>query len=327
MNRIHFFTYTKHNKGTTSGIRNWSISLLLVAFTLGFIPTLRAQNDVHFSQYMFNEAIFNPAAIPVINTINASLVARQQWVGFDQAPSTQALNLSTYLQNISGGVGLNVVYDRLGYESFLSTKAYYSFPVQVGVLSSVSFGLGAGFVNRTIDGSRLRYEDPNDPNALFSKENYFRPDFNFGVEYIDPNLTVGFAATHLYRSVKNSFSDFAPRHYYLYGKYRFENVFDRVDIEPYLLFKSSWFMTQFDINVIGYYDNMLWGGFSYRLGDAVVAMLGYNITPDIKVGYAYDYSVGVNRGYNGGSHEIMISTTFEGFNKTRVTPKTPRIFN
>lgn len=86
-------------------------------------------------------------------------------------------------------------------------------------------------------------------------------------------------------------------------------------------------MTQFDINVLGYYDNMLWGGFSYRLGDAISAMVGYFITPDIKVGYAYDYAIGISRGYNGGSHEIMISTSFEGFNKTRVTPKTPRIFN
>jgi type IX secretion system PorP/SprF family membrane protein len=288
---------------------------------------LAGQNDAHFSQYMFNEAIFNPASIKVTNTINASLVARQQWVGFDNAPSTQALNASSYIQEIFGGAGLNIIHDRLGYESFLTARAYYAFPVQVGVLSSVTFGLGAGIVNRTIDGTNLRYGDMTDPNAFLSRESFLRPDFNFGSEYNDPNLTVGFAITHLYRSVQGSQSDYTPRHYYLYAKYLFEDVIDRVDIQPYLLFKSSWFMTQFDLNVIGYYDNMLWGGLSYRLGDAVSAMLGYYITPDIRVGYAYDYAIGVSRGYNGGSHEIMISTTFEGFNKTRVTPKTPRIFN
>jgi type IX secretion system PorP/SprF family membrane protein len=288
---------------------------------------LAGQNDAHFSQYMFNEALFNPASIQVSNTINASLVARQQWVGFENAPSTQAFSASSYIQEIFGGAGLNIIHDRLGYESFLTARAFYAFPVQVGVLSSVTFGLGAGIVNRTIDGTKLRYGDMTDPNAFLGRESFLRPDFNFGTEFNDPYLTVGFAITHLYRSVKGSQSDYTPRHYYLYAKYLFEDVFDRVNIEPYILFKSSWFMTQFDLNVIGYYDDMLWGGLSYRLGDAVSAMLGYYITPDIRVGYAYDYAIGVSRGYNGGSHEIMISTTFEGFNKTRVTPKTPRIFN
>lgn len=288
---------------------------------------LLAQNDVHFSQYMFNEVTFNPAAIEVSNTINASFVARQQWIGFDNAPSTQAINASTYMQDLFGGVGMNIHLDRLGYESFLAARAFYAFPVQIGVLSSVTFGLGAGIVNRTIDGTNLRYDDESDPSAMFGKESFLRPDFNFGVQYNDPNLTIGFAATHLYRSVKGSMSDYTPRHYYLYAKYLFEEVADRIDIQPYLLFKSSWFMTQFDINVLGYYDKMVWGGFSYRLGDAVSAMVGYLITPEISVGYAYDYAIGVSRGYNGGSHEIMISTTLDGFNKTRVTPKTPRIFN
>jgi len=286
-----------------------------------------AQNDTHFSQYMFNEVVFNPAAIEISNTINASLVARQQWVGFDNAPSSQALNASTYMQDLFGGVGVNFLYDRLGYESFMTARAFYAFPVQVGVLSSVTFGLGAGIVSRTLDGSSLRYDDMTDPNAIYTRENFFKPDFNFGAEYVDPNLTVGFATTHIYRSVEGSMSDYAPRHYYLYGKYLFEDVVMGVDLQPYLLFKSSWFLTQFDLNLLAYYDDMLWGGLSYRLGDAVSAMVGYFITPEIKVGYAYDYAVGVSRGYNGGSHEIMISTAFEGFNRTRVTPKTPRIFN
>jgi type IX secretion system PorP/SprF family membrane protein len=302
----------------------------LTTLTLGLILwqlASFAQNDIHFSQYMFNEVTFNPAAIEISNTINASLVARQQWIGFSNAPSSQALNASTYIQELFGGVGINFLYDRLGYESFMTARAFYAFPVQVGVLSSVTFGLGAGFVNRTLDGTQLRYDDMNDPGGFYGRENFFRPDFSFGSEYVDPNLTVGFAATHLHRSLKGSKSDYSPRHYYLYAKYLFEDVFPDVNIQPYLLFKSSWFLTQFDINVIAYYDNMLWGGFSYRLGDAISAMVGYCITPEIKVGYAYDYAIGVSRGYNGGSHEIMISTAFEGFNKTRVTPKTPRIFN
>lgn len=300
------------------------LTTLLLTFVAKF--ALFGQNDVHFSQFMFHNVTFNPASIEILNTINTSLVARQQWVGFDNAPSSQALNASTYVQDLYGGVGLNVINDMIGYEHVLTARAFYAFPVQIGVLSNLTFGLGAGVVSRTLDGTSLNYEE-EDPNAFLGKEKWIKPDFNFGVEYVDPNITVGFASTHLYRSVGKAGIDYAPRHYYLYGKYLFEDVFDKVNIEPYLLFKSSWYITQFDLAVLGYYDNMLWGGFSYRLGDAVVAMLGYYITPEIRVGYAYDFAVGAVKGYTGGSHEIMISAQFEGFNKTRVTPKTPRIFN
>jgi type IX secretion system PorP/SprF family membrane protein len=286
-----------------------------------------AQNDASFSQYMFNEVTFNPASISISNTINASLVARQQWVGFDNAPSSQVLNASTYIQEIFGGVGMNVIHDKLGYESFLTFRTFYAFPVQVGVMSHLTFGVGAGLVNRTLDGSQLIYEDPTDPNAFYGRETFTRPDFNFGMEYLDPNITVGFAINHLYRSVRRAGIEYPPRHYYLYGKYRFMQVADRIDVEPYVLLKSNWRSTQLDINVIGYYDEMVWAGLSYRTGDAISAMLGYYITPAIRVGYAYDYSIGVNRRYSGGSHEIMLLTTFDGFNKEKITPKTPRIFN
>jgi type IX secretion system PorP/SprF family membrane protein len=286
-----------------------------------------AQNDPSFSQYMFNEKIFNPASLKLSNTFDFSLVARQQWIGFENAPSSQAFNASTYLQDIYGGVGINIINDKLGYENFLTVRANYAFPVQVGVVSHVIFGLGAGLVNRTIDGTGLTYEDPNDPNALLHRENYLKPDFSFGLEYTDPNLTMGFAITHLYRSAINSGIDFAPRHYYMYGKYRFENVVDRIDLEPYLLIKSNRRSTQFDLNLIAYYDNIFWGGISYRLGDAFSAMIGYAITPNIKAGYAYDYSIGVNRRYSGGSHEIIILASLQGFNKRRFNPNTPRIFN
>lgn len=301
--------------------------ILFLFITMITKSWLIGQNDAHFSQYMFNESLFNPASIDISNTINASLVARQQWVGFDNAPSTQALNANAYIQDIFGGAGINVIIDRLGYESFLTARAYYAFPVQVGILSNLVFGLGAGIISRTIDGTQLRYGDQADPNAFVYKESFLRPDFSFGMEFNDPYLKVGFAITHLHRSLQGARSDFPPRHYYLYASYLFEDVVDRVNIEPYVLIKSSWFMTQFDINVLAFYDDTFWGGFSYRLGDAVSVMLGYHITPDIRVGYAYDYAIGVHRGFNGGSHEIKISTTFEGFNRTRVTPQTPRLFN
>ncbi|HSV89314.1 MAG TPA: PorP/SprF family type IX secretion system membrane protein, partial [Bacteroidales bacterium] len=255
---------------------------ILLVFTLWSLAAY-TQNEPAFSQYMFNEKVFNPASMQLTNTLDFSLVARQQWVGFDDAPMTQAFNISTYLQDIYGGVGLNIVNDKLGYENFLRVRINYAFPVQVGVFSHLTFGLGAGFVNRTLDGTRLIYEDPNDPSGIFHKENFFRPDFSFGIEFKDPNLELGIAITNLHRSLGRAGIDYAPRHYYLYGLYRFRNIAYNLDLEPYIVVKSNLRSTQFDLNLLAYYDERFWGGMSFRLGDALTAMLGYAITPQIRI--------------------------------------------
>lgn len=306
------------------------LSIIVLLLFSGYYSVI-AQTDSHFSQYMFNEVVFNPASIEIANTVNASLATRQQWVGFENAPSTQSLVASTYIQNIYGGVGLNILNDNVGVENTFMTKAFYAFPVQITEISTVTLGLGAGILNRTLYGTKLNFTDENDPVAQSTKskkENYFNPDFNFGAEYTDPNLTVGFAITHLTsKKLEDASIERPPMHYYLYGKYRFEEVAENIDIEPYLLFKSSWHITQFDINVIGYYNDILWAGFSYRLSDAISTMVGYEATDYMSVGYAYDYAIGTNRGYSGGSHEIMLRASFEGFNTSSVEPQTPRIFN
>jgi len=286
-----------------------------------------SQNDPGFSQYMFNERVFNPASMQLTNTLDFSLVVRQQWVGFEDAPQTQAFNISTYLQDIYGGVGLNIVNDKLGFENFLRVRINYAFPFRVGVFSHLVFGLGAGIVSRTLDGTGLIYDDPNDPSGVFDRENFLRPDFSFGVQFMDPNLEWGFAVTNLHRSLQRAGLDSAPRHYYLYGLYRFHEVSYNLDLEPYIIIKSNVRSTQFDLNLMAYYEERFWGGISFRIGDALSAMLGYAITPQIRVGYAYDYSIGVNRRFSGGSHEIMILTSIGGFNRGRILPNTPRIFN
>ena len=47
-----------------------------------------AQNDIQFSNYMFSEITYNPAMAGSSGKLDAALLYRQQWTGFDQAPQT-----------------------------------------------------------------------------------------------------------------------------------------------------------------------------------------------------------------------------------------------
>lgn len=297
---------------------------LIVLFVVATHYYLSAQNDILFSHYMFNELTFNPAVAGSSPTLDATLLARQQWIGFDEAPSSQVLNAHMFMRDI-GGVGMTIINDKLGFENSLNFKLYYAHHLQISRGKLLSFGAGLGFMNKSIDGSKLTYEDENDLNAIYNKESRFRPDFNFGVELNTSKLTVGLSSTHIEQSLTGATLFKVPRHYYAYAKYRIE-ASDRINIVPTFLVKSSFFITQLDLSAIFFYDNKFWLGAAYRLDEAYIGIVGFNITKDLKFSYSYDYSAGPMKSYNDGSHEAMISYSIGMGNKPMMS-KSPRYFN
>lgn len=78
-----------------------------------------------------------------------------------------------------------------------------------------------------------------------------------------------------------------------------------------------------DINCNVLYRERVWLGLGYRTGDALVAMVEYQIDPQLRIGYAYDMTTSRLRNYTSGSHEVMLGIDF---GKDLVRIKTPRYF-
>ena len=59
---------------------------------------------------------------------------------------------------------------------------------------------------------------------------------------------------------------------------------------------------------------MLWGGLSYRFGDEIAPMFGYQHPFSdgsiLKVGYAYGITTSVIGEYSNGSHDLMLNYCF-----------------
>lgn len=310
-----------------------SYSLLIMFLLALCLSEVKAQNDPHFSHTMFNELQYNPSALSFDNVLNASLTVREQWLGYEGRPQTQMLNASTYYEPVKGGIGLCVINDKIGFEKVLNMRLSYAYAVTLNRdgSQSLTFGLGAGLINRSIKGSELRYEDAADPEAITTSESKLKADFNFGTEFNwrlnrESALTFGLAATHLDQGVKRSTVLKTPRHYYFYTKYSLQ-VNDEIKVIPFLMVKGVSSVYQFDLNTIVHYKDMFWGGLTYRLSDAVIVLLGYNISKEFKVGYSYDFGIGSVRTHSSGTHELLLSTSLTGFNKQRVLPRTPRIYN
>lgn len=310
--------------------------VLFVILTASFIG--HSQNDAHYSHFNFNPFILNPASVPRDNKIDICLLGRKQWYGFPTSPANQMVCGKTYYKDMYGGMGLLFNNDQLGEENIFNLRASYNYYVRLNRQHLLSLGLGLGFINNTVDGSQLRYADYDDPMAITDKYSHFAGDASFGAEVNSKyyNYTAGLAISHLNKVFKMGKKgrqklELEPAsHIYTYGTYYYQ-VNDEVKIEPTLLIKSSVFITQFEMNCIASFNRDLWySGLTYRLSDALVVMGGYNFkttngrnSTRYRHGYAYEFSVGMLRTYNNGSHEIMYALNFDGFTTERIKPPSP----
>jgi type IX secretion system PorP/SprF family membrane protein len=309
-----------------NSLRRIYILLLFIAL---FGTRALAQQDAQYSHYMFNGFVFNPAIAGNKESLSALGLFRTQFVGIDGGPQTQSISAHMPIANISSGIGLHIVNDRIGAgNNTLNFMASYAYRYQMasGILSG---GLALGFIQRTLDGSKLTTNDPNDPLVPTGTLNAVKPDINIGAMYNTEQYYVGLSATHL-NMANMGFDGIASSEYKnvihtnLMAGYNW-NVNPSIDIKPSVLLRYSTAFT-FDVSAMAFFNQKYWGGLSYRLDDAIIGIVGLNITPSIKFSYAYDYTLSdLNIGSNG-SHEVILG--YDVVIKKKIRPdiiiKTPR---
>lgn len=280
-----------------------------------------AQQLPLYSQYMMNAFLLNPAIAGSVNYFPVRLSARQQWVGINDAPSTQALSAHYLFEYQKLGVGGYVFNDKFGPMSRIGIQACASYHIPLsGINSKLGIGLAVKGFQFKFDESKLKAIDDADPALSYSTITKFVPDADFGMYLYNDKYFVGVSATQLVQ-LNIDFGDSSVdknsiiRHYYAMGGYKF-TLSDDFDLEPSLLFKGTmqtpW---QIDFNVKGYYKRMYWLGVSYRSSKDIVAMLGVKVKK-YYLGYAFDYTMSNIKRYTSGSHEILLGINItEGKNR------------
>lgn len=293
----------------------------------------QAQQLPLYSQYMMNSFLLNPAVAGHDGFTAFNFTAREQWLGFPNAPRTVALSGTSRLlknsfisrgRNVrrkrtamsrSGNVGVGgyIYNDRNGMinrTGFQGTYAYHIWMDQ----SQLSFGISLTAFQLRVDESQMELYDENDPLLNGSKNAMFVPDFNLGVYYHGRNYYAGLSSAQMLQSAlkfgNDGYKDFKMnRHYYLmagYGIY-LEN---EVIIEPSFLLQTT-FKTgyQLDLNTKVYYKEDYWVGLSYRTSGSLIGMGGVKVDR-YYFGYAFDYTLSSIRKHSFGSHEFMASVKF-----------------
>ena len=304
------------------------------ALALFLGSALCAQQDPQFTQYMFNNFNYNPAFAGTEGVTKITFMHRTQWLGYSPtyddggAPTTQIVSGHTPVALLRGGVGGYFVNDNLGAVSNLEIQGSYAYYVNVKN-GRLSLGVRAGMISQTVDFAKFRAIDPSDPLlAKKGKESQMRPDFAVGAALRKENYYVGIGVNHLNQASYDfglTQQNKLKQHMYLTGAYFYDMNFD-VRIQFVGLVKTDLVKTSFDVGVLAYLKNTMWGGLSFRQSDALSLILGYSFLQDkaLKVGYSLDYVVNDQDAKEATSHEFMISYSLPVSSSRKKVIRTPR---
>jgi len=289
----------------------FSLVLVLSLYAI----TVSAQQQNRFTQFMWNEYAINPAYTGALAYSPVQLTYRKQWQGFNGSPETFTFGGHTAL-NAKMGLGAMVFKDNMGGAiTQTGIMVNYAYRVRLNNQSNLSFGL-SGIINQfAFDNTKINALNANDPSFQGGVQKSTAPDAMFGILYTNKKLNIGFSSSQLVQSKLKNLNDVPGannrliRHYNAQLSYNFI-VNDKFNIEPALLAKATEVTPmQLDVNLRGWYQNILMLGFTYRHQDAFAALLGVKYK-NMFVGYSYDVSTSAIQSYNNGSHEIVMGYHF-----------------
>ncbi|MDA9666438.1 type IX secretion system membrane protein PorP/SprF [bacterium] len=277
---------------------------------------INAQQDYQITHYMFDNLSFNPGYAGMNKNISATMIGRQQWSGFAGSPTTALINIHAPVSILRGGLGLTYVSDQLGFEKNSVARLNYSYHLGIGA-GQLGIGVSAGIIQKSI---AAQWKTPS--GNPWSQDNSIKgenmsgtvPDINIGLFYKTRDLYFGFSTTHLGGFNMENLNIQNVHHYWVTAGYDYELNAD-LKLRPSLLIKSDASSSIMDININALFKNMVWGGLTYRFGDEIAPMLGYQhpFTDGsiLRVGYAYGITTSVIGNYSNGSHDIMLNYSFK----------------
>jgi type IX secretion system PorP/SprF family membrane protein len=307
----------------------------------------KAQQGAQFSQYIFNGLYINPAYSGYKEDFYVNSFYSSQWTGVEGAPQTQSIAADGAVNNGKVGLGLIFQHDQVGAQNNIAAYGNYAYRIQLNdeATSKLAFGLGFGFIQSGIDGSKLNSVQSNDSFIPVGYESVLLPDARFGILYTNESFFIGASvdnilANYLHKASSSTFLVPIPKpNEYLTIGALFD-LNDDTKFKPSVLIKNNPGLPEsMDINAYILLGGKVWMGATYRtnvtinnstsLGglqnsNAMVAMTEFNVSEALRIGYAFDYSLNKigNNGY--GSHLLSVSFLLKKSN--RVNPANQSYF-
>jgi type IX secretion system PorP/SprF family membrane protein len=282
------------------------------------------QQDAQFTQYMYNTININPAYAGSRGAMSIFALHRTQWVGLDGAPTTNAASINTPMNNSNLGLGVSFVNDKIGptNENTISADLSYTIPTSENFKLSFGMKATANLFNLNID--KLNPEVQGDPQFQ-NLRNVFTPNVGAGIYYHSDKAYLGLSVPNFIQTNRyndNQVAIFKEKiNYYLIGGYVFDLSND-IKFKPAFLTKLvKGSPLQVDVSANFMFIEKVVVGVAYRWSAAMSAMVGFQVTDGMYIGYGYDLETTNLDNYNSGSHEIFLRYEIFKNNEKVITPR------
>ncbi len=238
-------------------VKIWNALILCIITTA---QCCYAQQRPHYTQYILNNYILNPALSGIENYTDIKISGRDQWVGLEGAPQTAYLSIhgpigkkdwktnatsfevpgenprgNAYWENYTAseshhGVGLTIINDKTGNFNRFTTAISYAYHLGLNANTNLSAGFTAGFsrFGRNSAKSDFGGGSPVDPAQETNNEiRRLRPDLGTGLWLYSGSYFIGVSVQQIIPQ-KISFIDDAAYnkgrlvpHYFASAGYRF----------------------------------------------------------------------------------------------------------
>ena len=283
-------------------------TLVLLMSLFFMLPSAQAQQDSQYTQYMYNTISVNPAYAGSRGSLNVLGVYRNQWVGLDGAPETLNFSANSPIGIKGVGLGLGFTSDKLGPSKESIITADFSYTINMAEELKLSFGVKGGLSLWNLDPNKLTIYNPNDYSLR--QDNHSSPIIGAGF-YLNTEQwylgisTPNFLETKQYEEVQVS-TAMEKMHMYFIGGYVF-TLNPNLKLKPAVLAKAvKGAPLAIDVSANALLYEKATFGLAYRFDAAVSAMAGFQVSDNIMIGYAYDYTTTELGNYNSGSHEIFL---------------------
>ena len=301
--------------------------VVFVAAVVFFTVSVNAQQDPQYTQYMYNMNIVNPAYAGSYDALALNFLGRSQWVGIDGAPETLTFNLHAPVgKNV--GLGFSAIADKIGPLTEQNVYADFSYTLKVSEEANLAFGIKTGFSAMNAPLSLLETTNPGDP-AFDNNLNRINPNFGLGAFYYKERFYLGFSMPNILQTVHFERSNGAitratdVMHMFLTSGYVFD-LTNEIKLKPSTMIKAvPGAPLSIDLSGNLLFNDSFELGLSYRLDDSVSALVNVRASRNLRIGYAYDYTISNLGDFNTGSHEIFLLFDFN-FSNSGI--KSPRFF-
>lgn len=286
--------------------------------------TLAAQQDAQYTQFMYNKLAFNPAVAGSPESTRVQLAARRQWLGLNEAPSSQIATFNTPLTSAGTGVAARLSRVTVGLEQQYTVEGNYAYRFPLGRGSRLGIGLNASarYFNVEYDRARPIQGGGVDGAIPGASDSKIVPNFGVGIYVDGPSYYVGVSSPRLLETNIDLSSDETiisreARHFYVMGGLKLP-VSDKLAIEPQFLAK---YVTgapfDADLNVTAHIGSNLFTGLSYRLGgngggESASVLAGAWLSEHLSMCIAYDLGLSELKAYQDGSVELVVAYSIGG---------------